>query len=175
MRIQPHLLDAVLDANGKVLDVAHYKKEQTEGIDRKNYEIVKEALWDVVNQNGTGGKARIDGYDVCGKTGTVQVIGYDRGGELWRTHKELYGDHAWFVAFAPYVDPQVVVAVFVEHGGHGSDAAAPVAWRILETYFRDRKMQPFPAPPFAPQRKAVPIEEQPKVIAAQQAAAEVVE
>lgn len=170
IKIQPHLLDAVLDTNGKVLDVAHYSKEQTEGIDRKNYEFIKEALWDVVNQNGTGGKARIDGYDVCGKTGTVQVVGYERGGELWRTHKELYGDHAWFVAFAPYVDPQVVVAVFVEHGGHGSDAAAPVAWRILETYFRDRKMQPFPAPPFAPQRKAVPIEEQPKVIAAQQAA-----
>ena len=47
--------------------------------------------------------------------------------DLSKTDKEKFGDHAWFVAFAPYSDPQVAVAVFVEHGGHGSDAAAPVA------------------------------------------------
>lgn len=169
IRIQPHLLDAVLDLGGKVLDIAHFNKEQVAGIDRRNYEIVKQALWSVVNGNGTGSKARIEGYDVCGKTGTVQVVGYDRGGELWRTHKELFGDHAWFVAFAPYSDPQVAVAVFVEHGGHGSDAAAPVAQRILEAYFRDRNIPPYPPPPFAPQdRKAVPLTETTKVASADQ-------
>lgn len=169
VRIQPHLLDAVLDLGGKVLDIAHFNKEQVAGIDRRNYEIVKQALWSVVNANGTGSKARIEGYDVCGKTGTVQVVGYERGGELWRTHKELFGDHAWFVAFAPYSDPQVAVAVFVEHGGHGSDAAAPVAQKILEAYFRDRNIPPYPPPPFAPQdRKAVPLTEPTKVASADQ-------
>lgn len=173
-RIQPHLLDAVLDMNGKVQDVAHFQKEQIEGIDRKNYDFVKEALWAVVNEHGTGGRAKLDGYDVCGKTGTVQVVGYERGGDLAKTNKAVFGDHAWFVSFAPYSDPQVAVAVFVEHGGHGSDAAAPVAQKILETYFVDRNIQPFAAPPFAPNRKATPLNEN-DLEATQTAPAEVVE
>ena len=66
-----------------------------------------------------------------------------------KKQKEQFGDHAWFVAFAPVSDPQVAVAVFVEHGGHGSDAAAPVAKKIFEAYFQDRKIEPYDPPPFA--------------------------
>ncbi len=147
---KPHLLSAVLDSDGKVRDVAHAEREEINGIDQKYYEILKQALWGVVNEGGgTGGKARIDGYGICGKTGTVQVVGFDRGGDLWKKEKERFGDHAWFVAFAPISDPQVAVAVFVEHGGHGSDAAAPVAKKIFEAYFQDRKIPPYEAPPFA--------------------------
>jgi penicillin-binding protein 2 len=149
IREQPHLLSAVLDPDGKVKDVAHPKREEITGVDQSNYEILKQALWGVVNEGGTGGKARIDGFDVCGKTGTVQVIGFERGGNLWKEQKERFGDHAWFVAFAPFSDPQVAVAVFVEHGGHGSDAAAPVAKKIFEAYFQDRKIPPYDPPPFA--------------------------
>jgi penicillin-binding protein 2 len=149
VREQPHLLSAVLDPDGKVRDVDRPKKEEITGIDQSNYEILKQALWGVVNEGGTGGKARIDGFDVCGKTGTVQVVGFERGGNLWKENKERFGDHAWFVAFAPFSDPQVAVAVFVEHGGHGSDAAAPVAKKIFEAYFQNRKIQPYDPPPFA--------------------------
>ena len=46
-----------------------------------------------------------------------------------------FRDHAWFVAFAPYEKPEVVVSVIVEHGGHGGRTAAPIARKILETYF----------------------------------------
>ena len=153
-RIQPHLLSAILKPNGDTVDFVKSKREQITGIDQKNYELVKQALWGVVHDHGTGSKSRIDGYDVCGKTGTVQVVGYDRGGDLSKTDKERFGDHAWFVAFAPYSDPQVAVAVFVEHGGHGSDAAAPVAKKIFETYFNDRKIPPYATPEFA--KKIVP-------------------
>jgi len=149
MRIQPHLLSAVLEPDGKVKDVAHSKRDEIKGIDQRYYEAVKKALWGVVNEHGTGGRARIEGYDICGKTGTVQVVGFDRGGDLARKEKERFGDHAWFVAFAPFSDPQVAVAVFVEHGGHGSDAAAPVAKKIFEAYFQDRKIPPYEPPPFA--------------------------
>jgi penicillin-binding protein 2 len=147
--VQPHLLSAVLDANGKVLEEPYVKKQRITGISRDNFEFVKKALWSVVNEYGTGGRARIAGYDVSGKTGTVQVVGYDRGLNLAKSQKEKFGDHAWFIAFAPYDDPQLALAVFVEHGGHGAEAAAPVAKRIFETYFRDRKIPPFPAPAFA--------------------------
>jgi penicillin-binding protein 2 len=169
--VHPHLLSAVLDMNGKTLSTARVNKQQVTGIDRENFELVKKALWGVVNDHGTGGRARIDGYDVCGKTGTVQVVGFDRGGKgLSEKMKHKYGDHAWFISFAPYSDPQVAVAVFVEHGGHGSDAAAPVARKIFETYFLDRKLPPFseikgtPLKPLIPQSQPASEEPEPTVI-----------
>ena len=142
-RVRPHVVSQILDTNGKLIQTVPTNTEKVHGIDRENYELVKKGLWAVVNDHGTGGKSRIDGYDVCGKTGTVQVVGYDRGKGLSEKQKDKYGDHAWFISFAPLQDPQVVVSVFVEHGGHGSSAAAPVAKKIFETYFTDRKIPPF--------------------------------
>ena len=49
--------------------------------------------------------------------------------------RHLLEDHAWFTAFAPIDDPKIVVVVFVEHGGHGGAAAAPIARRLLAKYF----------------------------------------
>lgn len=141
--IQPHVLGSVLDYSGKLVKKDGPIVQQIHGIDRENFEFVKKALWGVVNDAGTGGKARVDGYDVCGKTGTAQVVGYDRGKDLAKTHSHIYGDHAWFISFAPLSDPQVAIAVFVEHGGHGADAAAPVAKKIFEAYFAERKIPPF--------------------------------
>jgi len=46
-----------------------------------------------------------------------------------------YRDHAWFVAFAPVEDPEIAIAVLVEHSGHGGSIAAPVARAVLEEYF----------------------------------------
>jgi len=152
--IQPHVLGSVLDFNGKLVQHASYKVKKIQGIDQDNFEFVKKALWGVVNDHGTGGKAKIDGYDICGKTGTVQVVGYDRGKDLAKTRKHEYGDHAWFISFAPLTDPRLAIAVFVEHGGHGSDAAAPVAKKIYETYFHDRR-----TPPFSDGPKAVHLEQ----------------
>ena len=79
----------------------------------------------VVNSpQGTGTAAQIPGVTVAGKTGTAQVQG-------------IPAPHAWFVGFAPAEDPQVVVAVIVEHGGNaqaeatGGHVAAPIAQRMM--------------------------------------------
>ena len=140
IRRQPHLLTEVLEADGKNLDTPTYDKDTIQGIDRKNFEIVKEALFGVVSE-GTGTKAKIPGFNVCGKTGTVQVVGFEKGGNLWKEQKEKFGDHAWFIAFAPYEDPEVAVAVFVQHGGHGSDAAAPLAKAVFEAHLSQHTFQ----------------------------------
>jgi penicillin-binding protein 2 len=95
-------------------------------------DIVSKAMWGVVNE-GTGTAAKVPGFDVAGKTGTAQVVGkehYAKGTQ--------YEDHAWFVGFAPYRNPEIVVAVFIEHGGHGGDAAAPVAKSVFEEYYKKR-------------------------------------
>jgi len=101
---------------------------------RQEYlQMIKDALVGVVEEkNGTGYLARSEIVSIGGKTGTTQVIGVD---EDVKEVPEQYRDHAWFVAYAPVNDPEIVVVVFVEHGGHGSTGAAPIAKRIIETYF----------------------------------------
>ncbi|MDI6616720.1 MAG: penicillin-binding transpeptidase domain-containing protein, partial [Syntrophaceae bacterium] len=75
--------------------------------------------------------------DVCGKTGTAQVISLPDDDEEQKTEIPYrFRDHALFVCFAPYTDPEVAVMVVVEHGGHGGSAAAPVARRVIDGYFR---------------------------------------
>lgn len=92
-----------------------------------------EALEGVVNEpHGTGPAARIPGISVAGKTGTAQVV---RIQELMGDGDEIpyeLRDHGWFVAFAPADNPKLVVAVVVEHGGHGSSSAAPIVARVLK-------------------------------------------
>jgi penicillin-binding protein 2 len=113
------------------------KPERVIDIPAENYELVKKALVGVVYEDGgTGGAARSNIVSIGGKTGTAQVIGgVVKEKELSAQHK----DHAWFVAFAPQNDPQIAVSVLVEHGGHGGSASAPIAKRVIETYFNPPK------------------------------------
>jgi penicillin-binding protein 2 len=113
-------------------------KRKVEGlveIRPENIELIKKALLGVVREeDGTGKKAASDLVSIGGKTGTTQVIG---GVTKKDDVPYKFRDHAWFVAFAPENDPQIAVAVFVEHGGHGSTGAAPIAKRIIEAYYKN--------------------------------------
>jgi penicillin-binding protein 2 len=97
---------------------------------------VREGLWAVVNeQGGTGSNARVEGLNIAGKTGSVQVIAYS--GWIKATSLPFkFRDHAWFASFAPADDPQMVAVVFVEHGGAGGADAAPLAKLLYESAFR---------------------------------------
>ena len=79
---------------------------------------------------------------MCGKTGTAQVVGRKEGEDFSKKKDEevehQFKDHAWFVAYAPSEDPVIAVAVIVEHGEHGSSAAAPVAKAVTQ-YYLDNK------------------------------------
>ena len=99
--------------------------------------IIKKALWGVVNESGgTGWAAKSQFISLGGKTGTAQVVALRHGsGNL----PAQFRDHAWFVAFAPVERPEVALSVFVEHGGHGGGAAAPIAKRAIEGYFKNPK------------------------------------
>lgn len=111
--------------------------ERTVDVNQDNLDFIKKALLGVVyDGGGTGGRARSNIVSIGGKTGTAQVIGGAvRGKHLSDQHQ----DHAWFIAFAPQHDPQIAVSVFVEHGGHGGSAAAPIAKRVIEAYFNPPK------------------------------------
>ena len=89
--------------------------------------IVKDGMRGVVNEpGGTAGASRVQNVLMCGKTGTAQAS-FD---------KAKLGDHAWFIAYAPAEDASIAMAILVEHGLHGSSAAAPIAKGITETLFK---------------------------------------
>jgi len=102
-------------------------------------ETVRLGLWKVVNEEGgTGGNARLQGLDVSGKTGTVQVIAQSG----WITTANMpfsQRDHAWFASYAPSENPQMVVVVFVEHAGtHGGIDSAPLAKLLYQSRFQQQ-------------------------------------
>ena len=107
-----------------------------------------DGLWMVVNAAGTGGRARIRGRDVAGKTGTAQVISIQGRQAAGETDVDLR-DHGWFVFFAPKDDPQVAGVVFAEHAEHGH-LAAPIARHALATYFAKQEGRPLPEFPVPP-------------------------
>ena len=94
------------------------------GVLPEHFELIRDGMRDAV-VSGTAWRARMPLAEVAAKTGTAQ----DRPYEL-RTH-------AWFVGFAPFDDPEIAIAVVVEHGGAGGTAAAPIGGEILRTFFED--------------------------------------
>jgi len=106
-------------------------------------EFLHKALWGVVNEpGGTGARAKRPGADVCGKTGTSQVVALPQGDAARRMKKlaAIHKDHALFVCFAPMNNPEIAIAVVAENAGGGGGAiAAPIAQKILNAYFDAKK------------------------------------
>jgi penicillin-binding protein 2 len=122
----PHLVRA-LDSEEKP-DVWNLKPD--------NVKKVIDGMYGVVNEGGTGVRARLPEVEVCGKTGSAQVASneFTKG----KADKNLK-DNAWFVGFAPRKAPEIVVAAFFEHGEHGQ-FAAPIVRDVLKAYF-DKKLR----------------------------------
>jgi penicillin-binding protein 2 len=103
-----------------------------------HFDVVRKAMWEVVNGDGTAGRSKLplEGVSMGGKTGTAQVrriTGGQRGqGGDWK-----YRDHGLFVFFAPTENPRYAGSVVIDHGMGGSRAAAPVAKDVL-TFLFDR-------------------------------------
>ncbi len=95
---------------------------------------------------GTAPLARLPGINVAGKTGTAEYPGLDEEGKLMLDKDGHLPTHAWFTCFAPYEAPEIVVVVFLEGGGEGSQRSAPVAAKILRAYFGLPEPNPTPSP-----------------------------
>ncbi|MCC7009281.1 MAG: penicillin-binding protein 2 [Acidobacteria bacterium] len=141
--VTPHLVKAV-ERDGAWSPMPTPAPKSNLQIQPDHLQRIRNGLWMVVNEAGTGSGARIAGRDVAGKTGTAQVISNEgRAAARGRTDKDLR-DNAWFVFFAPRDNPQIAGAIFVEHGGHGGTTATPIARHVLETFFAKRDGLPLP-------------------------------
>ena len=111
--------------------------EQRFNISQSTIEKVTDAMYGVVNEpHGTAIALKLTGVDFSGKSGTAQIINYDLRSRLGKGKQ--FKDNSWFVGYAPRRDPEIVVSVLVQAGGHGSEAAGPVVRDVVKAYY-DKK------------------------------------
>ena len=132
--IIPHVLKSV---EGDSLIAEKYLKHRDTGIDRQYFEPVIEGMAHVFKEGGTGYYSRIEGLELCGKTGTVENFIRING------EKVQLKDHSIFIAFAPRENPKIAMAVFIENGGFGSNVAAPIASLTIEKYLKGEISNPY--------------------------------
>lgn len=122
--IQPHLLSKSIKGD---LSVEFTPKKKTLPISNENIMIIKEALWNTVNQRyGTGIAAQVAGVNVAGKTGSAENhMGEDT--------------HSWFAGYASANDFEIAFVVFLENAGGGGTVSAPISAQIIDYYQRMEK------------------------------------
>lgn len=137
---KPYLVDQVFDNQNNV--IKENKPELLNQIELKDetWNLVREGLYKVANEpKGTAWWRRGRGNQMAGKSGTSQVAKAASDEQLYSKCSEKpykLRHHGVFVAFAPYDNPKVAVAAFVEHGCGGSSAAAPVVEKVINTYMK---------------------------------------
>ena len=142
---RPHLVKFITDTKTGNRTLVEAKPTRTLALKQEHIDVIKNAMVGV-NKEGTGARAFAGAeYVSAGKTGTAQVYSlkgaeYKAGG----VKKELR-DHALFIAFAPADAPTIALAVLVENGGFGAQAAAPIARQVLDYYLLGKRPKA-PAP-----------------------------
>jgi penicillin-binding protein 2 len=159
---KPQVVLRVEDADGTVLQEFGPEERSRLNLKKSTREVVLKGLLAAVNETyGTAYWQRIKEIPIAGKTGTAQV---QKLGRRLRADQVAYfeRDHAWFAAFAPPDDPEIVVIVLNEHSGFGSSNAAPTAVALIRKYFEVKEQDaaeragPAAEPPPPPEAPAAP-------------------
>jgi len=128
---RPHLVKGILYHNPDKWEDMGTTFRDIEGISTQTWDIVLRGMYEVVQGGrGTAHWLMDRNLEMGGKTGTAQ-----------NPHGE---DHAWFIGFAPFDDPQIAVCALVEHGEHGSSAAAPIVVKIIRRHLQPSRMDEQP-------------------------------
>ena len=144
---RPHLVKTIRDVRtGIVRDVVP-EPSYTVPMKPEHLAFVKNALVGVAREGTSAAAFQKTPYVSAGKTGTAQV--YSLKGEKYSAKvDERLRDHAWYIAYAPVEAPRIAIAVLVENGGFGAQAAAPIARQVFD-YFLTGKVTKAPAPTVA--------------------------
>jgi penicillin-binding protein 2 len=125
--------------------------EKTVPLTPENWQIITDAMAQTT-VSGTAASAHLEGIDFTGKTGTAQVVNHSAGATSLGSGKERA--NAWFVGMAPRRNPDIVVAVLVEHGGWGV-GSAPLAARVIEAYVNKQRQEQHNLRPVVPAAQEV--------------------
>jgi penicillin-binding protein 2 len=140
---RPHLVRYIQDSKTSQLKFIPSEVLYNLNINPANLALVQKALVDVTNPGGTAARAGANSaYPIAGKTGTAQVIAFKQNEKSTENKvDERQRDHSLFIAYAPADNPQIVLAVLVENGGHGAATAAPLARQVLDFYLLGKRPQ----------------------------------
>jgi penicillin-binding protein 2 len=138
IRYKPQLVKKMVSVENTVTHEAQPEVIGRIPVPAATMEHIRRGLWSVVNhRKGTAFASRIKDLEYSGKTGTAQVVSRPPDDVVNQEQiDEMLKDHAWFVAYAPEQEPKIAVAVMIEHGEHGSSAAAPIAREVIRTYLK---------------------------------------
>jgi penicillin-binding protein 2 len=145
--VKPFVVKKVTDHDGKTLferfptEVRDITLTQPNGykIDTENFKIIKEAMRRVANgPRGTARSLKIPGVQMAGKTGTAQVMSFsaDQIYSSCEARPIQMRHHGWYVAWAPWDKPEIIVAALAQHSCHGNPGAAPIVRDVIEAYFK---------------------------------------
>lgn len=143
---KPYLIDKIVAIDGRVLLESQPTLIRNLNLNQTHLSLICKGLFDVVqSQNGTAKKARVNGFNVSGKTGTAQNASLKVTKDISKTNVDMLAlDHAWFVGFSPSEDPEIAVVIFSEYeGGGGGAFAAPIAQKLFETFLRKKFPEKF--------------------------------
>ncbi len=132
---KPHLVKRIVDAKTGAAKLTQSSPAYTVDLKPEHIDSVLKGLAGVVTE-GTGRTAFLNAkYVSGGKTGTAQVFNLHGGDYKSSQVSERLRDHAWYIAMAPLEQPKIALVAFVENGGFGAEAAAPIARKVMDAYF----------------------------------------
>jgi penicillin-binding protein 2 len=150
--MKPHLVKMVEDPQTRARTLTVPKESYRIPLKQENIDFIKNAMAGVVRE-GTGMRVFAGAaYQSGGKTGTAQVVSMKKNEKHGTKNAILrHRDHSWYIAFAPLDNPKIAIAIIVENGGYGSEAAAPIVRRAFDYYLlgkrpTDKTPVPMPAP-----------------------------
>ncbi|MGL4230820.1 MAG: penicillin-binding protein 2 [Casimicrobium sp.] len=132
---KPHLVKRIQDVKTGESRLTQPSPAYTIPLKDAHLDAVKEGLQGVVLEGTAAAVFKNAKYTSGGKTGTAQVFGLKGGTYVESEVAERLRDHAWYMAYAPLEKPQIALAVFVENGGFGAKAAAPIARKVMDAFF----------------------------------------
>jgi penicillin-binding protein 2 len=138
--VRPHVINPT-DMPPNVVPASNVPDETNVPIDPKNWEIITDAMADVVNPGGTAALSHLQGIDFAGKTGSAQTISNALKAKMGAMGKSKFKDNGWFVGVEPRRNPEIVVCTLLEEGEHGYLAARTAA-QVIKAYVEKQRKLP---------------------------------